>query len=161
METINDKFYKSKFNSVDELENSLGKEIGLTGWYTMDQDRINAFADITHDKQWIHIDKERCEKESPYKTTIAHGFLMLSMCSKIMFDSFEINNVGMVINYGLDKVRFTNATASGSKYRGRVSLIEFNKNPNGAKYKINVIIELHGQEKPACIAEFLALAYNK
>ena len=161
MYKINHNAYKSKFNSVDELENSLGKEIGLTNWYTMTQDQINTFADVTQDHQWIHIDKERCEKESPYKTPIAHGFLMLSMCSKIMFDSYELNNVGMVINYGLDKVRFTNATPSGSKYRGRVSLMEFNKNPTGAKYKIKVIIELDGKEKPACIAEFLALAYKK
>ncbi len=153
--------YRSKFNSVDELENSLGKEIGLTEWYTMDQDKINIFAEATEDRQWIHIDKEKCKKESPYKTTIAHGFLILSMCSKIMFDAYELNNVGMVLNYGLDKVRFTNATPSGSKYRGRVSLMEFNGNPKNAKYKIKVVIELQGQEKPACIAEFLALAYKK
>lgn len=153
--------YRSKFNSVDELENSLGKEIGLTEWYTMEQDKINIFAEATEDRQWIHIDKEKCKKESPYKTTIAHGFLILSMCSKIMFDAYELNNVGMVLNYGLDKVRFTNATPSGSKYRGRVSLMEFDANPKGAKYKMKVVIELEGQEKPACIAEFLALAYKK
>ena len=105
-------------------------------------------------------DKEKCLKESPYKTTIAHGFLMLSMCSRIMFDSFELQGVGMVINYGLDKVRFPNATKAGSKYRGRVSLADFKVIPNGAKYKLNVIIELEGHEKPACVAEFLALAYN-
>ena len=85
---------------------------------------------------------------------------MLSMCSKIMFESFELKGVGMVINYGLDKVRFTNATLSGSKYRGRVSLMEFDSNPNGAKYKMKVIIELEGQDKPACIAELLALVYK-
>ncbi len=127
----------------------------------MNQDRINTFADATEDHQWIHIDKEKCEKESPYKTTIAHGFLMLSMCSKIMFDTYELNNVGMVLNYGLDKVRFTNATTSGSRYRGRVSLMGFDAKENGAKYKMKVVIELEGQNKPACIAEFLALAYKK
>ena len=78
-----------------------------------------------------------------------------------MFDSFELNGIGMVINYGLDRVRFTNATPSGSKFRGRVSLMEFNLNQAGAKYKLKVIIELEGQEKPACIAELLALAYSK
>tara|TARA_B110000438_G_scaffold274268_1_gene294312 strand:+ start:298 stop:783 length:486 start_codon:yes stop_codon:yes gene_type:complete len=161
MESKNNDAYKSKFNSIDELKSQVGNELGLTDWYTMDQEKINIFADATGDHQWIHIDKEKSEKESPYKTTIAHGFLMLSMCSKIMFDSYELNNVGMVINYGLDKVRFTNATPSGSKYRGRVSLMEFDANPKGAKYKMKVIIELMGQEKPACIAEFLALAYKK
>ena len=161
MESKTNTAYRSKFNSVDELNNLLGKEIGLTEWYTMDQDKINIFADTTEDRQWIHIDEEKCNNESPYKTTIAHGFLMLSMCSKIMFDSYELNNVGMVINYGLDKVRFTNATPSGSQYRGRVSLMEFDPNPRGAKYKLKVIIEQKGQEKPACVAELLALAYKK
>lgn len=161
MELKKDKPYKTKFNSLSEFEASLGKELGITNWYTMDQERINIFADTTEDRQWIHMDKEKCVKESPYKTTIAHGFLMLSMCSKIMFDSFELQGVGMVINYGLDKVRFTNATPSGSKYRGRVSLMEFDPNQRGAKYKVKVIIEIKGQEKPSCIAEMLALAYKK
>ena len=160
MESKIDKPYKTKFNSLIELKAYLGKELGVTKWYTMDQEKINIFADTTEDRQWIHIDRERSKKESPYKTTIAHGFLMLSMCSKIMFESFEIKGVGMVINYGLDKVRFTNATLSGSKYRGRVSLMEFDSNPNGAKYKMKVIIELEGQDKPACIAELLALVYK-
>ena len=161
MESKTDKSYKTKFNSLSDFEKYLGKEVGVTNWYNMDQERINIFADITEDQQWIHIDNEKCEKESPYNTTIAHGFLMLSMCSKIMFDSFELNGIGMVINYGLDRVRFTNATPSGSKFRGRVSLMEFNLNQAGAKYKLKVIIELKGQEKPACIAELLALAYSK
>ncbi len=161
MESKTDKAYKTKFNSISDLENGLGKELGLTEWFQITQEKINAFAEVTEDLQWIHMDMDRCIKESPYKTTIAHGFLMLSMCSKLMFESYEVNNIGMVINYGLDKVRFTNATPAGSFYRGRLSLLEFNSNPSGAKYKLKVIIELKGQEKPACIAEFLALAYNK
>ncbi|MFQ3341697.1 MAG: acyl dehydratase [Flavobacteriaceae bacterium] len=161
MESKTENPYKSKFNSVDELENYVGKELGLTDWYTMSQDKINIFAEVTEDFQWIHIDKERSEKESPYKQTIAHGFLMLSMCTKIMYDTYEINNLGMVINYGLDKVRFTNATLSGSRYRGRASLLQFDSKPKGSKYKMKIIIELEGRKKPACIAEFLALAYNK
>ena len=85
---------------------------------------------------------------------------MLSMCSKIMYDTYEIEQTSMAINYGLDKVRFPTATLAGSKFRGRVFLAEFNIIPKGAKYKLNVIIELEGHEKPACVAEFLALAYN-
>jgi len=161
MESKTENPCKSKVNSVDELENYVGKELGLTDWYTMSQDKINIFAEVTEDFQWIHIDKERSEKESPYKQTIAHGFLMLSMCTKIMYDTYEINNLGMVINYGLDKVRFTNATLSGSRYRGRASLLQFDSKPKGSKYKMKIIIELEGRKKPACIAEFLALAYNK
>ena len=154
------KSYRSVFKNISEMENAVGKELGLTPWKIMDQERINTFAKATEDEQWIHIDEERCTKESPYKQTIAHGFLMLSMCSKIMYDSYEVGKVSMAINYGLDKVRFPNATPAGSKFRGRVSLTEFNFITKGAKYKLNVIIELEGQQKPACVAEFLALAYN-
>ena len=154
------KSYRSVFKNISEMENAVGKELGLTPWKIMDQERINTFAKATEDEQWIHIDEERCTKESPYKQTIAHGFLMLSMCSKIMYDSYEVGKVSMAINYGLDKVRFPNATPAGSKFRGRVSLTEFNFIAKGAKYKLNVIIELEGQQKPACVAEFLALAYN-
>jgi acyl dehydratase len=152
--------YKTLFETISEMESYVGKELGLTDWYTMDQERINTFATATEDLQWIHIDKERCKKESPYKQTIAHGFLILSMSSKIMFDSYELKNVSMAINYGLDKVRFPNATPAGSRFRGRVVLAELSKIPKGAKYKLNIVIELEGQEKPACVAEFLALAYT-
>ena len=82
MESKTDKAYKSKFNSISELENSLGKELGLTEWFEITQEKINVFAEVTEDLQWIHLDIDRCINESPYKTTIAHGFLMLSMCSK-------------------------------------------------------------------------------
>ena len=152
--------HKSIFKNISDMESALGKELGLTPWSIMDQKRINSFAKTTQDEQWIHIDEKRCVKESPYKHTIAHGFLMLSMCSKIMYDTYEIKHSSMAINYGLDKVRFPNATKAGSKFRGRVSLADFKVIPNGAKYKLNVIIELEGHEKPACVAEFLALAYN-
>ena len=100
-------------------------------------------------------------KYSPYKKTIAHGFLVLSMISRISFDAFSIENVVAGINYGLDRVRFPNATKSDSIYRGRVSLMEFTEIPGGAKYKLKVEIEIKGEDKPACIAEFIALAYTK
>ncbi len=158
METL--KQYKTKFKNISEMENSVGMELGISKWTTMDQKRINTFAKTTEDEQWIHTDQERCKKDSPYKQTIAHGFLMLSMCTKIMYDCFEIEQNSLVINYGLDKVRFPNATKVDSEYRGRVSLADFKILPNGAKYKLNVIIELKSQEKPACVAEFIAIAYK-
>ena len=154
------KSHRSIFKNISEMKNAVGKELGLTPWSIMNQERINIFAKATQDEQWIHLDEERCKKESPYKQTIAHGFLMLSMCSKIMYDSYEVEQVSMAINYGLGRVRFPHATPAGSKFRGRVYLVEFDMIPKGAKYKLNVIIELEGQEKPACVAEFLALAYN-
>ena len=156
MDKINHNAYKSKFNSVDELNNLLGKEIGLTEWYTMDQDKINIFADTTEDRQWIHIDEEKCNNESPYKTTIAHGFLMLSMCSKIMFDSYELNNVGMVINYGLDKVRFPAPVPVNSRVRASHKFLSAElKGDNTVQVKREVTIEIEGGNKPVCVAESL------
>ena len=152
--------YSTKFKMLIELKNFVGKELGLTEWMKMSQKKINEFAKITHDEQWIHTDPEKSALFSPYKKTIAHGFLILSMVSKISFDAFSIENVVAGINYGLDRVRFPNATKSDSVYRGRVSLMEFTEIPSGAKYKLKIEIEIQGEEKPACIAEFLALAYT-
>ena len=153
--------YSTRFKVLADLKNFIGKELGITDWMQMSQQKINDFAKITDDDQWIHTDPEKSTVYSPYKKTIAHGFLVLSMISRISFDAFSIENVVAGINYGLDRVRFPNATKSDSTYRGRVSLIEFSEIPGGAKYKLKVEIEIKGEEKPACIAEFLALAYTK
>ncbi len=153
--------YSTRFKVLADLKNFIGKELGITDWMQMSQQKINDFAKITDDDQWIHTDPEKSAVYSPYKKTIAHGFLVLSMISRISFDAFSIENVVAGINYGLDRVRFPNATKSDSTYRGRVSLIEFSEIPGGAKYKLKVEIEIKGEEKPACIAEFLALAYTK
>ena len=153
--------YSTKFKELTELKNFIGKELGLTSWMQMSQKKIDDFAEITDDKQWIHTDPDKSAVYSPYKKTVAHGFLVLSMVSRISFNAFSIKNVVAGINYGLDRVRFPNATKSDSTYRGRVSLMEFTVIPGGAKYKLKIVIEIQGEEKPACIAEFLALAYTK
>ena len=153
--------YSTNFKELTELKNFIGKELGLTDWMQMSQQKIDDFAKITDDKQWIHTDPEKSALYSPYKKTVAHGFLVLSMVSRISFNAFSIENVVAGINYGLDRVRFPNATKSDSTYRGRVSLIEFSEIPGGAKYKLKIEIEIKGEEKLACIAEFLALAYTK
>ncbi|MGB2476324.1 MAG: MaoC family dehydratase, partial [Flavobacteriaceae bacterium] len=126
--------YSTQLSSVSELENFVGKELGLTEWITIEQERINVFADATEDQQWIHTDPEKSAAHSPYKKTVAHGFLVLSMASKISYEAFSIDNIAMGVNYGLDKVRFPNATKSGSALRGRVSLMAYDKIPGGAKY---------------------------
>ena len=153
--------YCTKFKELTELKNFIGKELGLTSWMQMSQKKIDDFAEITDDKQWIHTDPDKSALYSPYKKTVAHGFLVLSMVSRISFNAFSIKNVVAGINYGLDRVRFPNATKSDSAYRGRVSLMEFIVIPGGAKYKLKIVIEIKGEDKPACIAEFLALAYTK
>jgi acyl dehydratase len=150
----------TQLKELEELKDYVGKELGLTEWMTMEQERINSFAEATEDMQWIHTDPERSAAFSPYKKTVAHGFLVLSLASKISYDAFSIENVVMGVNYGLDKVRFPNATKSGAKLRGRVSLMEYDAIPGGAKYKMKIVFELEGEEKPACVAEFLAMAYT-
>tara|TARA_B100000902_G_C26921278_1_gene721823 strand:+ start:161 stop:646 length:486 start_codon:yes stop_codon:yes gene_type:complete len=161
MENSEEKAYSTKFKELTELKNFIGKELGLTEWMQMSQKKIDDFAKITDDQQWIHTDPKKSSLYSPYKKTIAHGFLVLSMITRVSFDAFSIENVVAGINYGLDRVRFPNATKSDSAYRGRVSLMEFTEIPSGAKYKLKVEIEIKGEDKPACIAEFLALAYTK
>lgn len=160
METNTTPFH-TKLSHLAELKNHIGKELGLSEWITIEQDRINTFAEVTEDLQWIHIDPEKSATHSPYKTTVAHGFLVLSLASKFSYDALSIDDLAMGVNYGLDKVRFMNATRSGAKLRGRVSLMEVDSFEGGAKYKVKIVFEIEGEEKPACIAEFIAIAYTK
>jgi acyl dehydratase len=156
----NKEAYKTHFKNLEEMSKSVGKELGVSNWIEISQEKIDLFAKVTEDEQWIHIDKDKSKKHSPYKTTIAHGFMILSLASRFSYDTLTIENVKMGVNYGLDRVRFTSATPSGGKVRGRVSLLEFEIKTGGAKYKLGITVELEGQEKPVCIAETLAIAYE-
>lgn len=145
--------------SVDQLKNYIGQEVGITEWIEIDQERINKFADATGDHQYIHVDPERAS-QTPFGTTIAHGFLTLSLMS--MFSSknggIKLENAVMGINYGLDKVRFINPVKVGSKIRARFELISAEeKKPNHYLMKHNVTIDIDGEEKPALIAEWLGM----
>lgn len=152
--------YATNFKHLADLKTWVGKELGLTEWITISQKRIDAFASATEDYQWIHVDPERSKLESPYKSTIAHGFLVLSLASKFTYDAYSLEDVVMGVNYGLNKVRFPNATPAGAKVRGRVSLLHYEEKPGGARYILKVVFEIEGQEKPACVAEFIAQAYT-
>lgn len=153
--------YKTTFKHLNDLEAHVGKEIGLTEWMTIDQKSINEFAKLTDDEQWIHVDPERAAKESPYKKTIAHGFMVLSFASKFSYEVMAIDDVVFGLNYGFDKIRFMNATPVDSRIRGRFSLMEFEKKDDkNAKYKMLVTFEIEGQEKPACVGEWLGMAYT-
>ncbi|MDA9107603.1 MaoC family dehydratase [Flavobacteriaceae bacterium] len=156
----NKEAYKTHFKNLEEMSKSVGKELGVSNWIEISQEKIDLFAKVTEDEQWIHIDKDKSKKHSPYKTTIAHGFMILSLASRFSYDTLTIENVKMGVNYGLDRVRFTSATPSGGKVRGRVSLLEFEIKTGGAKYKLGITVELEGQEKPVCVAETLAIAYE-
>lgn len=157
---MTDKAYSTHIAQLADLPKYIGKELGLTDWVQITQDRINTFADLTEDQQWIHIDAERSAKESPYGKTVAHGFLVLSLASKFAYETYSFGDVGMAVNYGLDRVRFPNATPVDALLRGRVSLMECKTITGGMRFKLKVEFELKDQEKPACVAEFLGQAYS-
>ena len=150
----------SNFVSTDQLVGYIGKEVGLTDWFEVDQERINNFAEATGDFQYIHVDEERAA-ETPFGATIAHGFLTLSLLSKLssMSGGIKLENSVMGINYGLNKVRFLNPVKVNSKIRARFELISAEeKKPNHYLRKHNVTVEIEGEEKPALIAEWLGMS---
>jgi len=153
--------YKTEFNHLSEMNNYVGKELGISNWHSISQEQINAFGKVTYDNQWIHTDPEMAATHSPYKTTVVHGFFILSLIPKFCNETFAFSDVTMGINYGLDKVRFINATQVNSLIRAKVSLMEFTPIPAGAKYKLEIVFELEGEKKPACVVEFIGLAYTK
>lgn len=144
-------------NSYDEFASFLGKKLGESEWLEVNQERINLFADATLDHQWIHVDTERAAKESTYKTTIAHGYLTLSLLPYMWNQIIEVNNLKMMVNYGMDKMRFGQPVLVGSRIR-LVSSLESIENLRGiCKAGIKFQIEIEGQRKPALegIATFL------
>lgn len=144
-------------NSYDELAAHLGKQLGESDWLTVDQQRINKFADATLDYQWIHTDIEKAKAESPYKSTIAHGYLTLSLLPYLWNESVEVHNIHMMVNYGMEKMRFGRPVITGSRIR-LVSELESIDNLRGVcKAGIKFRIEIEGEKKPALegIATFL------
>ena len=149
----------SNLINASQLQDYVGKEVGLTDWIEVDQERINQFADATGDHQYIHLDAERAA-QTPFGTTIAHGFLTLSLLSMLsgMGGGLKLENTVMGINYGLDKVRFLNPVKSGAKIRARFVLASAEeKNPGNYLLKHNVTVEIDGEDKPALIAEWLGM----
>jgi acyl dehydratase len=141
------------------LKNWAGRELAVTDWMTVEQGRIEKFAEATEDRQWIHVDRERAKKESPYGTTIAHGFLTLSLLSHFLKQAIDVRGVRMGINYGLNRVRFPSAVPSGSRIRARVALKSFDELPKSVKATFAITIECEGAEKPCCVAEWIIRFY--
>ena len=146
------------FAKLQDLQAQVGHEIGLSDWVTVDQKRIDQFAEATGDHQWIHIDPERAAK-GPFGRTIAHGFLTLSLLPELFAKAFVIDDVRMGVNYGLNKVRFTAPVPSGGRVRGRFVLREYQPLEGGAQLTVEAAIELEGAAKPACIAETISRRY--
>ena len=145
---------------VNELENIKGQDLGHSDWMAIEQDRINQFADATGDHQWIHLDAEKAAKELPTKSTIAHGFLSLSLIVPFAAQVWSITGAKMMINYGLNKVRFINMVPVGSRVRLGVKISEVNKLDNGGTQVISeTTLEIDGQDKPAYVAESIMVAF--
>jgi acyl dehydratase len=145
---------------VNELENIKGQDLGHSDWMAIEQDRINQFADATGDHQWIHLDAEKAAKELPTKSTIAHGFLSLSLIVPLAAQVWSITGAKMMINYGLNKVRFINMVPVGSRVRLGIKISEVNKLDNGGTQVISeTTLEIDGQDKPAYVAESIMVAF--
>lgn len=145
--------------SEEELKELVGQEVAITDWFPVTQERVNMFADATGDHQWIHLDVERCQKESPYGGTIAHGFLTLSLLPMMMQSAVSMPPSKMSVNYGLNKVRFPAPVPAGSRIRGRMTLLEVEDIDGGVQVVWKVTMEVEGGDKPACVAESIARRY--
>ncbi len=157
---MSSKAYHTTFDRISDLEQKVGEELGISGWRTVSQEDINTFAELTDDHQWIHLDVERCKRESPYGTPIAHGYLVLSYASVFLRECYRVANCSMAINYGLDKVRFINAVKAGSRLRARVTLTKYLPLPNGARLFLEVAMQIEGEERPACVAIAIGQLYE-
>jgi len=148
-------------DTPDSLKEYVGNEIGVSEWLAITQERIAQFAEATEDRQWIHLDRERAEKESPFGTTIAHGFLTLSLISRFMKDVIQVRSgIGMTINYGLNRVRFPAPVRAGSRIRARVTLLSVKEVSGAYEASFSVTVESEGGEKPCCVAESIVRYYR-
>lgn len=146
---------KLVFENLAALHSLEGKTLPVGTWFTVTQKMINDFANATLDKQWIHVDEEKAAKHSPTGTTMAHGFMSVAMLSELISDLIEIKSVKMGLNYGLNRVRFPNSVPVNSQLRLISTLKQIEDFPNGKKLTFNCLIQIKGQEKPACVAEFI------
>lgn len=137
-----------------DLANQVGEIPGNTDWITVDQQRIDTFADATEDHQWIHVDSERAAR-GPFGGTIAHGYLTLSLVSKFLDELVTVTDAGTAINYGLDRMRLPQPVLVGSRLRGTGSLLEVRDVPGGVQTTIRISVEMSGSEKPALVADIL------
>jgi acyl dehydratase len=141
------------FESVTELAAAKGETIGQSDWVTITQKEVNLFADATGDHQWIHVDPEQAAK-GPFGTTIAHGFMTLSLLPRLLHDIYEVKGIKLAVNYGLNKVRFPAPVPVGSKIRAQSSLVDVDDLGNGAvQATLSTIVEIEGSAKPACVVE--------
>jgi acyl dehydratase len=146
------------FTGADELRAAAGEQLGTSDWMTIDQQRVNAFADATEDHQWIHIDPQRAAA-GPFGTTIAHGFLTLSLLPHLINQTYRVEGATMVINYGLNKVRFPAPVPVGSKVQADVVLAEVTEATGGLQPVFRATLQIEGGTKPGCVADWVTRIY--
>ncbi len=147
------------YDTLASLQALVGQDIGTSDWATISQAQINQFAQATGDHQWIHTDPVRAAA-GPFGTTVAHGFLTLSLVPMLFDSGFAIADVKLGVNYGLNRVRFTAPVPAGGRVRGQFKLLNFEPLPGGAQLTVQVTIELEGSAKPACVAETVTRRYT-
>ncbi|HEX8613739.1 MAG TPA: MaoC family dehydratase [Telluria sp.] len=148
-----------EFSSLAEMQALVGQELAVSDWVEITQERVNLFADATDDHQWIHVDQERCARESPFRTPVAHGFLTLSLISGLFDRALRMLDAKMVVNYGLNKVRFPAPVPVGSRVRARLTLEQVEPIDGGAQLAWSVVVEREGGARPVCVAELLIRRY--
>jgi acyl dehydratase len=146
-------------NGLDEVKAHVGKELGVSDWDDVTQEKINEFADVTGDHQWIHVDVERA-KETPFGGTIAHGYYTLSLAPKFSYDLYTFEGFAFALNYGLNRVRFPAPLKVGDRVRMRAKLASVEDIPGGAQLMTELTFEPEGGDKPVCVAETLVRVYS-
>jgi acyl dehydratase len=146
-------------DNLEALNGWVGREVAQSDWMTIDQQRIQQFADATDDHQWIHLDAERARRESPYKAPIAHGYLILSLLPAMFASCVHIDGVGMTINYGLDRVRLPAPVLAGQRVRGLLGLDRLDPVAGGVQAHWSCTVEVEHGDKPVCVAQMLARYY--
>lgn len=143
------------FKNPFELEAAVGERLGESRWLTIDQQRINLFADATGDHQWIHVDPEKA-KDGPFGTTIAHGYLTLSLVNMFLPEIIDVQGISMGVNYGADKLRFPSPVKVGSRVRGVGELIAVENVKGGVQSTVRVTVEIEGSDRPACVVDTIS-----
>ena len=149
----------TRFAGLADAKAHNGQEIRLGDWMLIDQDRVNAFAEVTGDRQWIHVDVERATRESPFGAPIAHGYLTLSLLAKFAGECIAVDGIKLAVNYGLNRVRFAAPVKVGSRVRARFKLAAVEDIPGGAQMLWQATVEIEGSDKPACVAEMVTRWY--
>ena len=145
--------------SIEEARSLEGQEIGISDWITIDQQRIDRFAEATNDFQWIHVDKERAVRELPNGRTIAHGYLTLALVPALTSDFVKVENLARALNFGCNKVRFYTMVSDGSRVRARATVLQARKRGGALHLTSEVRIEVEGEKKPACVAETIGMFF--